>query len=385
MGTVYPKRGALYIGFKNAHGRWVYRKTPYKPGEEHKARAMVEEAERLVARQVATPGSARPGGPTVGDFIGVWLETQRKRSRAGDLYSAYTYESIAQHHLVPRFGHVPLKDVRPRDIRAWVEEMRDGGAAPKSIANRYGMLHKVFADAVMEELLPVSPCVLTRGALPTKRDKDPLWRSKAVFTPEEAWRLCTDPQLTEDRRVLYALVLLAGLRFGEASAMRWEYIDRRAKPLWRMLVAHSYSTRLNTEKPVKTEFPRVVPIHPALATILLRWEAAHPGHAPSDLLLRAPAIGHRRKGDDPHLTHRTAYHRWARDLRRLGMRHRRLHDARRTFISLCQADGADRGHLEWVTHGGPGDVMGDYTTLPWPTLCAAVSALKMPPSPTTAA
>ncbi len=61
----------------------------------------------------------------------------------------------------------------------------------------------------------------------------------------------------------------------------------------------------------------------------------------------------------------------------LALRHRRFHDARRTFISLAQVDGALPHVLQLITHGNPGEVMDLYTTLPWTTLCAAVNCLKL--------
>jgi hypothetical protein len=65
------------------------------------------------------------------------------------------------------------------------------------------------------------------------------------------------------------------------------------------------------------------------------------------------------------------------DLELLGLRGRRVHDTRRTFISLALANGANRDKLAWVTHGPKGDIMSLYTTLPWESLCAKVAKLKV--------
>jgi hypothetical protein len=68
---------------------------------------------------------------------------------------------------------------------------------------------------------------------------------------------------------------------------------------------------------------------------------------------------------------------WQRDLVAVGLRHRRIHDARRTFITLCRVDGAPEDVLEQITPGARGDIINVYTSLPWPTLCGAVSSLKL--------
>ena len=66
-----------------------------------------------------------------------------------------------------------------------------------------------------------------------------------------------------------------------------------------------------------------------------------------------------------------------RDLEVLGLRGRRGHDLRRTFITLAQADGAPPHMLKWVTHGTRTGIMDQYTSPPWPPLCAEVAKLRV--------
>ena len=78
--------------------------------------------------------------------------------------------------------------------------------------------------------------------------------------------------------------------------------------------------------------------------------------------------------------HRSRHHsleKFGEDLDRLGLRRRRQHDLRRTFISLARADGARKDILETVTHGERGDVMDSYTTLPWASVCEEVAKMKV--------
>ena len=66
------------------------------------------------------------------------------------------------------------------------------------------------------------------------------------------------------------------------------------------------------------------------------------------------------------------------DLERIGLRKRRQHDLRRTFISLCRADGGRGDILRFITHGpNKGDVFDSYTTLPWEALCTEVAKLRI--------
>ena len=124
----------------------------------------------------------------------------------------------------------------------------------------------------------------------------------------------------------------------------------------------------------KTGISREAPVHPALAAILAAWRlggwAAHYGRAPraDDLIVPTRRENMRNRKD--------ATTACARDCRELAIRHRRGHDLRRTFISLAQADGALPHILERVTHGPRGDILNQYTTWPWATLCGEVAKLR---------
>src|SRR5205823_8723000 len=97
--------------------------------------------------------------------------------------------------------------------------------APRTIRHIYALLHVLFADAVANELIAATPCVLKerRKELPPKRDDDPTWRKGAVFSREEVEALISDTRVPEERRVLYALLFLSAPRFRESSALRFAH------------------------------------------------------------------------------------------------------------------------------------------------------------------
>ena len=66
------------------------------------------------------------------------------------------------------------------------------------------------------------------------------------------------------------------------------------------------------------------------------------------------------------------------DLDTLELRRRRVHDLRRTMISLSRMDGARASLLKVCTHGpGKKEMMDAYTSFPWENLCAEVARLKV--------
>jgi integrase len=200
--------------------------------------------------------------------------------------------------------------------------------------------------------------------LPKKVDKNPAWRATAIYTREEVEQLISDTRITEDRRVLYALKALAALRHSEAAGLTWRQYDTDLEPLGALSLERT-----------KTQVPRQVPVHPTLARVLAEWKLAGWertfGRAPTaaDLIVPTRRLTVRPSPD--------AQRTLLLDLTELGLRGRRGHDMRRTFISLACADGARRDLLEAVTHGPRGNIVDMYTTFPWAALCDEVTKLKI--------
>jgi len=376
MGSVYPKGRKLWIGFKDVDGRWRYRPTDFKPGEEAKARQVLATVERQVKARIER-GEMNLGPLTVRRYFEQWSD-DRERRKVG---SAKNDRARLKNHALPYLGHLLMTEVRPRHVRDMVRGLRakigpnPEQLAPRTVRHVYGTLHTMFEDAVTEEVIDFSPCHVKRGELPQKEDKDPTWRSGAVFIREEVETLISHVEIPEDRRVLYAIAFMTGMRSGEIFALRWRHYDPTLEPLGKLLVAASYCNRTKKEKSVKTHRPREVPVHSVLAKVLAAWKIGSwermMGRPPSPDDLIVPS----REGNNR--SRHQVLHKFHADLDRLGLRRRRAYDSRRSFISLARADGARKDILHFVTHGPTGDIDDLYTTLPWAALCAEVSRVKI--------
>lgn len=260
----------------------------------------------------------------------------------------------------------------------------EGKYAPKSIYHFYGTTKALFRDAVLADLAQTSPCILTKYQLGPNRDKDPAWRSTALYTLPEARQLISDPRIPEDRRVRYGADLLAGLRLGEDCGIRIKSYLPDLKPLGQFKIVTSYDTGRT-----KTGAPRLVPVHPTLAAMLAEWllsgweRMMGRPWTPEDLLIPMPPADWERKRNKSGtvgMRDKTySYKRLKRDLETLGIRHRRGHDMRRTFVSLARTDGARSDILSLITHnpGQSGSSIDLYTTFDWPTLCREVEKLNI--------
>lgn len=381
---------AIYFRYKDRAG-WMQKVSPYlwtKPGDEELARrALAKLCRALKERRVF---QNETGDVTVRSFAARWLEGRPASSRVDD-------EQRLRDHAYPAIGDLPIADVRPKHLLRLMQELKakkatrpgigaDGKPAriateeplaARTIRNVYSVLRAMFRDALIEEVVESTPCVLADAHLPSAKDKDPEWRDTAVFHLGEVSTLIYDERIPYDRRVCYALYFLGCTRFGEASAARFRHYEPDLEPLGLLRIARSYSTRLKVEKDTKAERPRKVPVTAQLATILARWrlegwpalfDGKRPG--PDDLIVPS------RNGKNRSASHMLK--KFHQDCARVGIPLRRQHDSRRTWLSTVLAAGANETHAKWIAHGPPPTVLGAYMSMPWSTLCAVVEGLKIP-------
>lgn len=336
-------------------------------------------AEKLLAqrKREIRDGTWRPRGLSgssllVSTYRATWTAARTKR---GVISAVRDEERLAP--FMKRLGGMRLADVQRDHVQAAVADMealrtkRSGKPyAPGSVLVSYDTLKAMFGAAVRAKLILANPCNLRSadGELPKDVDADPRWRAKAIFARAELEQLLSDDRIPLKRRVLYAMYGIAGMRKGEGVARSWEDYDAAREPLGGLHVWCQYDGRK-----LKTDRPRHAPVHPVLAKLLAEWRLAYERECcrrPEGEALIAPT---------EHGTHYSPDRVWAllqEDLVRLGMRRRRVHDLRRTFISLARADGAG-DLLRWVTHGPRNSVFDDYTTPPWGALCKQVAKLRV--------
>jgi integrase len=371
--------------------------TTFRTEQHDKAKkALALFIERL-ARAERVEGTGDEGPLTVRRLMEKWLTSREKKG----ISTVDDYRSWIENHVLPIIGDMLAAKVDLEDIEGVMDAIKARGTlAPRSQRRVYESMHAMFGWAV-PRLLESNPCGLKAEELPANEDADPEWRKKAIFTRKEVVAILTDTRIPVDRRVFYAVMFLAGCRFGEISALRWRHYEPEVEPLGRLEVAFSYNSTKRKLKGTKTKKTRLVPVHSTLAIILDWWHdvgwpemmGRPPG--PDDIMIPTKHGTHRHRATGwqqlngrparaatPATATRSA--RAARprkpgDLERIGLRPRRQHDTRRTFITLCRGNGARTDLLKLATHGPEGDIMDVYTEMlvVWQPVCAEVAKLEL--------
>ena len=326
-------------------------------------------AKQLLAqrRREMAEGRYDPNGSkmslTLAEYAESWLRARKKRG----VRSWKDEERHLRLHIFPMLGNMPLEGLKPTTVRDWIVHLEDGKRlSPKTIRNIHGTLQGVLKMACFDGRMANNPAAdLPRGILPA----DKKTRDTPPFTREEVEKLVSDDRIPMDRRVLYALMGLTGMRLGEAAGRRWRDIDFAATPLPMMTVATQYDGQ-----PLKTGKSRQVPVHAALCKILEDWRRYGFEQLFCRTLEPDDFIVPNRQGE---VRSKNAGSKAInRDCDQVGIPRKGAHSCRRFFITYTRADGARQEVIERVTHNAKGTMVDQYTYFDWDVLCEAVSALK---------
>jgi integrase len=125
------------------------------------------------------------------------------------------------------FAPLPIREVRPKDIRAWVRDMSAKKAAdtrgdrlltPQSIKRSYALVSSIFTAAIEEELLETNPCVGVK--VPKRADEASTKEKWTYLTLDEQKALATCEAIPYEHRVAIRFAIGTGLRQGEQFSLR---------------------------------------------------------------------------------------------------------------------------------------------------------------------
>jgi integrase len=293
-------------------------------------------------------------------------------------------ESAYRRHLYPAFGDQPITEPRARDFTAWAKWLMSPRHPSKlehgTVRKVLGYIAPAFDVAVASGALERNPARLERGALGTAPEKDELEEARAILKLDDFELLISSPKIPFDRRLLYALLLLAGLRFGEAAALRWRDYQEVEPPLAELTIKWKWnSSKRKLEPSTKSKRTRHVPVHPVLASYLAearvhfrRAFGREPG--PRDLI----AFRLSRRGRQAHLLNSMSLRAWYEDLEAVGLEPRVLHKCRHAFLTRLEECGADEKIYKRFTHPPKGGTAFQrYQHFDWVPRCRTIVKLRV--------
>ena len=204
----------------------------------------------------------RVTSPTFAAQAEVWIKAMRtRRRRPVKPATLANWEHMLSKRIVPMLGSTPLADVSNAALRSFIDKMAAEDLSAKTICSYASVVKMVVASAINEEGEQLYPRTWNDEfiGLPIVRKEE---QQRQTITADEVNTVIVRSHQRE--RVLFALLAGAGLRIGEALAVKREDFSqdfltlRVTRSLWK-----------GAEQAPKTpNAVRLVDVHPALAEIL---------------------------------------------------------------------------------------------------------------------
>lgn len=232
----YKARGCARV---RIDGRAIYIPGPYGSAD---SRAEYDRivAEYLAARGALTP-PAGPDGPgtSVDDLLLAYLLHARAYYRGGDGRPTAEVQNLtdAVTPVSKLYGETPAAEFGPLALEAARAAMVRSGLARTTINARVHRIRRAFRWAASRELIPPSVVQALDTVAALKKNRTEAPEPPPVLPPPPGAVERTIPFLPAPVVAMVRLQLLAGMRPGEAMAMKAEEIDRSAEP-WTYRPAH---------------------------------------------------------------------------------------------------------------------------------------------------
>lgn len=175
--------------------------------ETHKLKSVVkkwatrQEAEIAKGRRI----DPRAGRITVGEWYEKWWRARvvEDETRRGD-------DAQFRLRILPYWREWSLGEIGRIDVQTWVRVMEKKKVGRHAIRRSYNLFASLLGDAVLEDLIPVSPC--QKIGLPATPPKAPAW-----FTRDQVDAIVA--RLPAGHAAMVELMCYTGLRWGEAAAV----------------------------------------------------------------------------------------------------------------------------------------------------------------------
>jgi len=200
---------------------------------------------------------------TFGRVVGLWL---KKELYTHAVTSQNGIRSYLRQHILPRWRRIPVPEIKPKDLRDWLQSLDLNGATVRKIK---AVIASVFSFAVFEELASTNPAKgwKLKG---TASNFEPV-----IVPPSDTMRIIEALE-SPQQKTLLLLVASTGLRASEAVGLRWGDIKDGLIHVRRRWSAAT----LDEPKTERSKAP--VACHPTLLHFLNEWREMSPYASDSD-------------------------------------------------------------------------------------------------------
>ncbi|GMA16114.1 site-specific integrase [Deinococcus metallilatus] len=285
------------------------------------------------------------GAKKLSQYFEEWLDTKEQVDKRQPS-TMRDYRDTFKNHIKPYLGDVRLERLATDDLRHLHAKLRAKGASDACVRRAHNLLKMALQDAVREEILARNVAALVRP--PTVPRKQ-----QASWTPEEV-QAFWNHILPHPLRAFWITAILTGLRRGELCGLRWRDINFEASELRVEVAIKEVGGKLHLGPPKSPKARRTIPLPDDLLPILREHRETW---APVRATTPEPWQEHDfvfLSRDGWPLRPSTMNRVHVRLCEEAKVRRIRVHDMRRTYVSILGAKGLSLKTIsEFAGHADP--------------------------------
>jgi len=294
------------------------------------SKRQAEKVRTVLLAEVDKGGYRKPPKITVRAHLEQWLDGHVRSTVSPSTHELYRI--MAQKHLIPALGAIPLHQLSPQHIQALYAAKLQQGKSPRTVQLIHVCLHKALDNAVKTGILVRNPLDVVD---PPKVER----REMRTMTEDDISRFLNEARKGEYYALFY-LLLFTGTRRGEALSLRWSDVDLLGCQLSISRTMQFLDNKVTFKTPKTASSRRLIALSPSTCVVLrLHREAQDNIRRPLGL----PPVGNDDlifcQYDGKPLLPNTVTHAWIKLTRQCGLDGIRLHDGRHTHATLMLKNG----------------------------------------------
>jgi integrase len=202
---------------------------------------------------------AAPTRVTFADFIAEWQDTSLRNRVSARTFRGYDYS--LRHYILPTLGDMRLTAIQPWDIQRLYQDMLSRGLSASTVRGAHSVIRSALKQAVRWRIIAANPAESVDLPRPTPGKHQAL-------TPDQV-RAFLKATADSYWRALYHVLVVCGLRPGEAFGLSWVDVDLPTGRLAvRQAVTYDLDRNVVLSEPKTRGSRRSIAIPPELVQVL---------------------------------------------------------------------------------------------------------------------
>ena len=221
----------------------------------------LEQKEQELRNNIAAGLYSKNRNVTLDRYFDEWIMEKEKTIKPN---SSRLYRNLYRNHISPELGRSKVKDIERRQIVKLQNDLIKD-STPTTTNLVIDILKMILKDAVQNEIILKNPGVNVKSV---KNEKKASETTHRALTIEEQKQFMQEAK-TEYYYEMIALLMLTGMRSGEAAALTWKDIDFKNNVIHvSKTVTYKQDNTLHIGSPKSKLGKRDIPMNEAIRTIL---------------------------------------------------------------------------------------------------------------------